>query len=145
MQKLFLFLLCGFMAHIQAQTSLSSSVSVMDQDELIRQCLVFQPLEAKMPLEVLAGVSEYHILNHGIDFKIPSHLEANAKRVSFLTKAALDSTETYFLFHTLSIVNNKGFVKYYFVYNDKGMKITIPITIDFEKNKSVWKIVNYSI
>jgi hypothetical protein len=145
MQKIFFLLLCGFMAHIHAQTSASSTFSVIDQDELIRQCLVFQPLEAKAPQDILVEVTEYRILNQGIDLKTPLNLKVNAKRILFLTKAEINLSESYFLFHTISVVNNKGYVKYYFVYTDKGVKNTIPISIDFEKSNAGWKIVNYSI
>lgn len=135
---------CFFCVTTKAQT-IGDVISPKDQNLLIKECLIFKPLEDKIPVEVFEKLNEYNILNHGFDFKESSNLEANGKRVSFLTKGELSSIKAYFLFHTISIDKNKAFVRYYFIYKINGAEKTIPITIDFEKNNASWEVVNYSI
>ncbi|MDD5148971.1 MAG: hypothetical protein PHC28_00625 [Flavobacterium sp.] len=145
MKKIYLFLLCGIIFHVQSQTSANSNFSSPDKDQLIQKCLVFQPLVDKIPVEVQARISDYYILNHGMEITFSQVLKVNGKGVSFLTKGELTPTKPYFLFHTLNIENDKAFVRYYFIYTNNGKETTIPITIDFVKINSVWQVFNYTI
>jgi DNA-binding transcriptional regulator WhiA len=145
MKRLYLLFLCCFVTSTQSQTSFDSSKFLRDQNDLILECLQFKPLELKIPKEVFKELSKYYILNHGIDFDRSTNLKANSKQVLLITKTDLVTVKSHFLFHTLSVDNDKAFVRYYFVYTDKGIENTIPITIDFKKNNGIWQVFNYSI
>lgn len=144
MRKIYLLLMYIYMSHIYGQTA-GDSFTVVDQNILIKECLTFKALEEKTPVEVFEEIKEYNILNHGINFKSTTNFKLNEKQVVFFTKKELFSKNCYFLFHTISIKENNAFVKYYFVYNTSGVKITIPLIVEFEKNRSTWNIINYSI
>lgn len=144
MRKIYLLLMCIYMSHIFGQTA-GESFTLGDQNLLIKECLTFKALEEKIPVEVFKEIKEYNILNHGINFKSTTNLKLNEKQVVFFTKNELYSKNCYFLFHTISIKENNAFVKYYFVYNTNGLKTTIPLIVEFKKNRSTWEIINYSI
>ena len=144
MRKIYLLLMCIYVSHIYGQAA-GDSFSVVDQNLLIKECLTFKALEEKIPVEVFEEIKEYNILNHGINFKSTTNFKLNEKQVVFFTKKELFSKNCYFLFHTISIKENNAFVKYYFVYNTSGVKITIPLIVEFKKNRSTWDIINYSI
>lgn len=146
MKKIFLLIgvFCFFWTSTIAQTS-GGAISDTDQNLLIKKCLAFKPLSDLISKENLEGISEYRILNHGVDFNTSSRLEVNGKSVYFLTKGEISSVKAYFLFHTISIDKNKAFVRYYFIYKINGVEKTIPVTIDFEKNKTGWQVGNHSI
>ena len=132
------------MSHIYGQAA-GDSFSVLDQNLLIKECLTFKALKEKIPVEVFEEIKEYNILNHGINLKSTTNFKLNEKQVIFFTKKELVLKNSYFLFHTISIKDDNAFVKYYFVYHTNGVKATIPLIIEFEKNKSTWNIINYSI
>lgn len=144
MRKIHLLLICIYVSHIYGQAT-GDYFSVVDQNFLIKECLTFKVLEEKIPVEVFEDIKEYNILNHGINFKSTTNFKLNEKQVIFFPKKELISKNSYFLFHTISIKENNAFVKYYFVYNTKGVKATIPLIIEFEKNRSTWNIINYFI
>ncbi len=133
------------MAHLQAQPSANKGLSDLDEGQIIQQCIGFQPLVDKIPHDILTKITEYFILNHGMDLNYSKGLEVNNKRISLLTKGELSPTKPYFLFHTLSIKKDRAFVRYYFIYTNNGAETTIPITIDFVRNNSEWQILNHTI
>lgn len=145
MKKIYLLLLCGIITHVQSQTLDNSNPSSQDKDQLIQKCLVFQPLVDKIPVEVQARITDYYILNHGMEINFSQVLKVNGKGISFLTKGELTPAKPYFIFHTLNVENDKAFVRYYFIYTNNGEETTIPITIDFVKINSVWQVLNYTI
>jgi hypothetical protein len=145
MNKIYLLLLCVVISHVQSQTPANSSLSYLDKDQLIQKCLVFQPLADKIPVEVQAKMTEYYILNHGMNIDFSQDLKVNGKKTSFLTKGELSPAKPYFIFFTLNVENNKAFVRYYFIYTNNGKETTIPITIDFVKTNSVWQVLNHTI
>jgi len=138
-------LLNGFIIHVEAQTFSKSVISITDQNDLIKECLIFKPLREKISKKFFAETPKYNVLNHGIDLKVSSNLSVNDKRIFFLTKENLRTTNSYFLFHVINVEKKKAFVRYYFTYKDKNVEKRIPITIDFEKNNTTWNVVNYSI
>ena len=145
MKKIYLLLLCGIISHVQSQTSTNSNLSSPDKDQLIQNCLAFQPLVNKIPVEVQARITEYYILNHGMEIVFSRDLKVNGKKTSFLTKLELSPAKPYFILHTLNVENDKAFVRYYFIYTNNGKETTIPITIDFVKINTVWQVLNHTI
>lgn len=118
-----------------------TAFSVQDQNAIIKACLTFQELKNKLGTNNHA----YNILNHGIVFKNPLSQSLNGQKISYVSKTQLRSLNSYFLFHTIDIKEDKAFVRYYFTYTDNGVQKRIPITIDFEKTKSEWQVVNHTI
>ena len=119
--------------------------SYNDKNELISQCVSLQALFEKIPKETQKKLTNYYILNHGIDFDNSLNLEAKGKKISFLEKADINTSKPYFLFHTLNVDGNTAFVRFYFTYTVDMLEKTLPITINFQKKGTIWEIVNYSI
>ncbi len=140
MKKFYITLFFSFfgLLNVAAQT-------VSDQNELLKQCVTFQNLTAKIPQEILTGMMSYDIHRHGIDYNNSLGLETNGKQILYLEKGDLAASKSYFQFHTLNIEGNTAFVRYYFIYNINNVKTTIPITINFEKDNSVWRVMNFTI
>jgi hypothetical protein len=122
--------------------------SMIDEDlqnQIIDQCLSFDKLIENIPGDWYQNISEYVILNHGIDFNFPNDYTINEKGVSLINKTEINSSIPYFLFHTLNISENKVFVRYYFIYTDNMVEKSIPVTLEFERVNSAWVIKNYTI
>ena len=130
---------------LMAQKEVNSDLLSSAQNQIIEQCLTFQPLEVKIPTEIKAQIVEYYILDHGVEFYFSPNIEINGKRTSLISKGEINSSKPYFLFHTLFIESNQALVRYYFIYTNKGVEITLPITVEFKKNNSLWQVSNYSI
>lgn len=141
MKKIYFILLYFVISNGHSQTPISST----DKDKLVQKCLEFQPLVDKTPAEVLAMMPEYYILSNGMESDFSNSLNVNGKKSSFLTKGDLTPAKPYFIFFTLNVENDKAFVRYYFTYTNNGLETTIPITIDFVKNNSVWQVLQYTI
>jgi hypothetical protein len=133
------------MAQTSSPAVAEVNFSVEDQNAIIKECLSFKILMDKIKNEAKFNSSDYNILDHGIEFKKPLDKVLNGEKISFITKAELKLKSSYFLFHTIDIKKDKAFVRYYFMYTTNGMQKRIPITIDFEKTKAKWQIVNHTI
>lgn len=119
--------------------------SLKNKEQIISECISLQALKEKLPIELQRNVSEYKVLNHGIDFTDLYNLKVNGTKVSFIDKSQTSVTNGYFLFHTVNVEDSKAFVRYYFTYTLKSIEKVIPITIDFVKEGSSWRIINYTI
>jgi hypothetical protein len=129
--------ICGIinMAHGQSK----------DKEQVINQCISLETLKEKLPAELQRNINEYKVLNHGIDFTDLYNMKVNGVKVSFIDKSQTSITNGYFLFHTVNVEESKAFVRYYFTYNVNKIEKVIPITIDFVKEGSSWRIINYTI
>ncbi|PQB03141.1 hypothetical protein BST83_17610 [Polaribacter filamentus] len=125
--------------------NIAAQKSMSDQDQIITKCITIEQLEAKIPVDVKAQMSEYYILNSGIKFYFSSTFEISNKKTSLISKGEISLNKPYFLFHTLNIDNEKAFVRYYFIYSYNDVETTVPITIEFVKNNFLWQILNYKI
>jgi hypothetical protein len=115
-----------------------------DQEQILNQCLSFQPLIEKIPLEVQKELSTYFILDHGVAFHFSSKMTVNNKPVALISKQEIDKRVPYFLFHTLNIEKEQALVRYYFIYTNEGSEITLPVVLEFVKKDSKWEISTYS-
>jgi hypothetical protein len=125
--------------------NLAAQESMSDQDQIITKCLTIKQLEDKIPEDIKAQMSEYYILDHGVKFYFSSKFEISNKKTSLISKGEISLNKPYFLFHTLNIDNEKAFVRYNFIYRYNDVETTVPITIEFVKNNSLWQILNYKI
>ena len=80
-----------------------------------------------------------------IDFTDLYNMKVDGTKVSFIDKSQISVTNGCFLFHTVNVEESKAFVRYYFTYNINNIEKVIPITIDFVKEGSSWRIINYTI
>lgn len=115
------------------------------EDQLIEQCLTFQPLLEKIPIDVNEQTTVYYILDHGIEFNFSPDLKINGKSVSLIAKFQIKQDMLYFDFFALNIENDKALITYYANYFIGDVEKIIPVTIHFEKNNSVWEVINYTI
>lgn len=125
---------------VQAQSSLK-----IDQEQIIEKCIKFKPLLEKIPTKVQSKMSEFLVLDHGIDFQISETMKVEGVQLKLISKAEIDKTKPYFLFHTIHIDKDSALVRYNFIYFTDGVENTIPIVIEFTKEKTQWSVSNYSI
>jgi hypothetical protein len=141
--KLFISLtiLSFFCNTMNAQSN--SELAITDQDQLIKLCLEFTPLQDKIPNEIKALATENYIYGNGRDFNFSSNLKVNEKKVSVLSKSTLSPSKPYFDFFTFNIEASKALARIYFVYSKDGVQTSIPVTIELEKNGSSWQVTNH--
>ena len=126
---------------IENSSQLSLNDSKSDQEQLIKQCLTFQPLLDKVPAEVRAQMDGYYILDHGIEFHFSSDFKILNKSVSLINKQGIRSNTPYFLFHTLHMDDKKALIRYNFNYTYEGVDTAIPMVIEFVKKNSLWEVL----
>ena len=119
--------------------------SLNDKNQIISECLSFKILNELVHEKVPVNFNEYYILNHGIDFTGSNDIEIKEKRVTFIEKSQINTSQPYYLFHTIVIEERKAFVRYYFAFFDKNIEKKIPITINFEKNGDFWQVISYRL
>lgn len=141
MKKIYLLLLLFGVFAAQAQTPVSNP----DKDYIVQQCLEFQPLINKIPLEVKAMMADYYILGNNLGADFSQDLIVNGKKITFLTKADLSPTKPFFMFFTLNVSSDRASVRYYFTSTTNGIETTLPVTIEFKKNNSLWQVFQYTI
>lgn len=142
MKKFYFLIICTIL--ILPTNNILAQENATNEDEIIEACLTFQPLMEKIPSPVKEQITEYFILNQEGFLNFSQNLKINGKVVSLIGKAQLDQVKLYFDFFTLNIENNKADVLYYTSYKVDNNTHTISTTIQFEKNNSVWEIINYS-
>lgn len=146
MKKIYFSIICTFLLFFSANSLFAQENIKIDlnQNEIIRQCLTFAPLVEKIPTEIKQQNTKYYILDHGTFFNFSPDLEIDGKMISLIDKPQLDQVKLYFDFFTINIDNNKADVLYYTTYRVDNIEQTISTTMQFEKNNSVWEIINYS-
>lgn len=115
------------------------------EEELIKKCLAFQPLQDKIPANVKAQMNSILILNNNMNLSTSTDFEVEGKTVSVVSNIEEDSTVPYFLFNTLNIENGRAMVKYDFVFTDNGEVIEMSVTVEFGMEDSKWKEYNHYI
>lgn len=133
------------MAMIILPQNLLAQAEANDENKILELCLTFQPLEEKIPFEVNEQISEYSILDHGIEFNFSPTFEVNGKRVFWISKGELNQINLYFDFFTFNIQDNKFNSAYYVNYSIDDIQYTISVDIELIKNNSLWEVTNYSI
>ena len=121
----------------------NSELAITNQDQLIKLCLEFTPLQDKIPNEIKELATENYIYQNGNDYYYSANLQANGKGISLLSKSSLSSSKPYFDFFTLNIEASKALARIYFVYSKDGVQTSIPVTIELEKNGSSWQVTNH--
>lgn len=116
-----------------------------DQQQIIEQCLRFQPLLNKIPADVKDNMKTYFILNKALTIELSSHLKLEGMPIITISDDKISSTKSYYKFLYIKIEKNKAWVRYIFTYAKDNVKKTIPMSIEFTKNNSIWKESNYQI
>lgn len=116
-----------------------------DQEQIIQKCLTFQPLEEILPAETRQQISEYLILEHGVEFIFSEDFKVSGKSVSLINKEELSQDKPFFDFFIINIENDKASVVYYVNYSINNTEHTVSVTIQFEKCNSDWDVANYTL
>ena len=134
-----------FTQNLTAQNVLNQDLKRSNQIQLIEQCLTFQPLKDKIPVEVQTKNSKYSILNQEIEFKLPSDFKIKNKETILISKAEIHSGNPYFIFHLINIKKDKAWIRYSFIYTKNGIEYKIPVSVEFERKNSVWQKFYFQI
>jgi hypothetical protein len=125
--------------------NIAAQESMSDQDQIITKCLTIEQLEAKIPVDVKAQMSEYYILDYGVEFNFSPSLKINGKKTSLISKEEINLNKPYFQFNKFDIISNRALVEYNFVYITNGKENILSITVDFGKTNSKWSEYNHYI
>jgi hypothetical protein len=125
--------------------NLAAQESMSDQDQIITKCLTHKELEAKIPEGVKSQMTEYYILDYGVEFNFSPSLKINGKNTSLISKEEVNLNKPYFQFNKFDIVSNRALVEYNFVYITNGKENILSITIEFGKTNSKWSEYNHYI
>ncbi len=131
-------LICVFLNQVYGQ-------SFEDKNQIISECISFQFLTEIVLKKAPDNFNKYYVLNHGIDFSGSKNINVKGKQVSFIEKSQTNTYTPYFLFHTINVEENKAFARYYFIFIEGNIEKIIPVTINFERNGSFWKVISYEL
>lgn len=143
MKKKTLLIIASFLWCILMYSQNVKSVSETNiQNEIIRQCLTFKPLEQKLNTKLYTN-DGFVIQNHGIAFEKINQLRVDGKKVVLADKENLRSKNypIYFLFHTINIESENALVRLNLV--TENQKTLTPVTINFKKENNQWIVANY--
>lgn len=143
MKKFYFLIVCTTLI-LFSGSSVFAQENIDTENKIIESCLTFTPLMEKLPASVKEQITEYFILDHGIEFQFSTDLKIDGKSVSLISKDLLVQNKPYFDFFTLNIEANKVVTTYYLTYNLDNVEYVIPVTIHFEKIDLDWKVINYT-
>lgn len=107
--------------------------------EILSHCITDDTIWQQLPNNV-SEVSEYYILDHGVDLSIANNLIIEGKPVSLIDKNTRNTigSQPYFLFHTLNISEAEAFVRMYLAYTSNGVENTVEAEFAFIKKNNSW-------
>ncbi len=127
-----LFNACFFSPSTYGQTTTTPT-------EILSHCITDDKIWQQLP-SGHKEVTNYYILDHGVDLTIANNLTIQGKSVSLIDKGTRDTigNQPYFLFHTLNISETKAFVRLYLAYTANGAEKTIEGEFSFIKENNSW-------